>query len=86
VEELLENLQMELINLQCYTNFNKKSSETKMYELYSYLPKDKFSQLRSLGLTMIAMFVSTYVCEKFFSLMKNNITKSRSRKRNSFLL
>jgi hypothetical protein len=34
-----ENLQMELINLQCDTNLNQKFSETKLQDFYSYLPK-----------------------------------------------
>jgi hypothetical protein len=34
-----ENLQMELINLQCDTNLNQKFSETKLQDFYSYLLK-----------------------------------------------
>jgi hypothetical protein len=39
IEKAPENLQMELINLQCDTNLNKKFSETKLQDFYSYLPK-----------------------------------------------
>jgi 17beta-estradiol 17-dehydrogenase/3beta-hydroxysteroid 3-dehydrogenase/mitotic-spindle organizing protein 1 len=79
VENAPENLQVELINLQCGTNLIQKFSETDFQDFYSYLPKEKFPLLRSFGLRMIAMFGSTYTCEQFFSLMNNNKTKSRSR-------
>jgi 17beta-estradiol 17-dehydrogenase/3beta-hydroxysteroid 3-dehydrogenase/mitotic-spindle organizing protein 1 len=78
IEKAPENLQMELINLQCNTNLNQKFFETKLQHFYSYLPKEKFPLLKSFGLRMTAMFGSTYVCEQFFSLVNNNKTKSRS--------
>jgi hypothetical protein len=68
VENAPENLQMELINLQCHTNLTQKSSETDFQDFYSYLPKYKIHVLRSFGLRMIAMFGSTYACEQFFLL------------------
>jgi 17beta-estradiol 17-dehydrogenase/3beta-hydroxysteroid 3-dehydrogenase/mitotic-spindle organizing protein 1 len=79
IEKAPENLQMQLINLQCDTNLNQKFSETKLQDFYSYLPKEIFPVLRSFGLRMIAMFGNTYACEQFFSLVDNNKTKSRSR-------
>jgi hypothetical protein len=45
IENAPENLQMELINLQCDTNLIQKFSETD-------LPKEKFPVLRSFGLRM----------------------------------
>jgi hypothetical protein len=39
IEKAPENLQMELINLQCDTNLNLKFSETKLKDFYPYLPK-----------------------------------------------
>jgi 17beta-estradiol 17-dehydrogenase/3beta-hydroxysteroid 3-dehydrogenase/mitotic-spindle organizing protein 1 len=78
IAKATENLQMELINLQCDTNLNQKFSETKLQDFYSYLPKEVFPLLRSFGLRMIAMFGSMYVCEQFFSLVNNIKTKSRS--------
>jgi hypothetical protein len=67
IENAPENLQMELINLQCDINLTHKFSETYLQNIYSYLPKEKFPVLRSFGLRMIAMFGSTYACEQFFS-------------------
>jgi hypothetical protein len=48
-EKAPENLQIELINLQCDTNLNLKFSETKLQDFYSYLPKEIFPLLRSFG-------------------------------------
>jgi hypothetical protein len=47
IEKAPENLQMELINLQCNINLNLKFSETKLQDFYSYLPKEIFPLLRS---------------------------------------
>jgi hypothetical protein len=49
IEKAPENLQMDLINLQCDTNLNQKFSETELQNFYSYLPKETFPPLRSLG-------------------------------------
>jgi hypothetical protein len=64
IEKAPEDLQIESTNLQCDTNLNQKFSETKLQDFYSYLPKEKFTLLRSFGLRMIAMFGITYVCVK----------------------
>jgi predicted DNA-binding transcriptional regulator AlpA len=69
---------MELINLKRGTNLIQKFSE-KMQKFYLYLSKNKFPQLRSLGLRMVALFVSVYVCQQLFSLIKNNKTINSSR-------
>jgi hypothetical protein len=68
IEKAPESLKMESVNLQCDTDLNQKFSETKLQDFCSYLPKEKFPPLRSFGLRMIAMFGSTYVCEKCFPL------------------
>jgi hypothetical protein len=52
--------------MQFNTNLIQKFSETKLQDFYSYLPTDKFPQLRSLGLQMIAILGSTYVWKQFF--------------------
>jgi hypothetical protein len=49
IEKATENLQMELINLQCDTNLNIKFSGTKLKDFYSYLSKEIFPLLRSFG-------------------------------------
>jgi hypothetical protein len=49
IEKPPENLQMELINLNCDTNLNQKFSETKLQDFYPYLSKEIFSLLGSFG-------------------------------------
>jgi hypothetical protein len=49
IEKAPENLQMELINLQCDINLDQKFSETKLQDFYYYLPKETFPLLRSFG-------------------------------------
>jgi hypothetical protein len=50
IEKAPENLLIEFINLQCDINLNQKFSETNFPDFYSYLPKEKFPLLRSVGL------------------------------------
>jgi hypothetical protein len=49
VKNAPENLQMELINLQCDTYLTQKFSETDLQDFYSYLPKESFLCLDPLG-------------------------------------
>jgi hypothetical protein len=49
IEKAPEDLQMELTNLQCNTNLDKKFSETKLQDFYSYLRKEIFPLLTSFG-------------------------------------
>jgi len=42
IEKAPENLEMELLNLQSNANLHPKSSETKLQDFYSYLPKEEF--------------------------------------------
>jgi hypothetical protein len=68
-EKAPENLQMELINLQCDTNLNQKFSEAKLQDFYSYLPKEKFPLLRSFWVKNdcnVRQHVCECVCEQFF--------------------
>jgi hypothetical protein len=77
IETVPENLQIELINLQCHTNLIHKFSETKMQYSYSHLPRVELPQVRCLGLRMNSTLGKTHLFEQFFSLMINNKTKSR---------
>ena len=40
---------MELLNLQSNANLHQKSSETKLQNFYSYLPKEEFLHFGLLG-------------------------------------
>jgi hypothetical protein len=44
-----ENLGMELLNLQSNANLHQKSSETKLQDFYSYVPKEEFLYSSLLG-------------------------------------
>ena len=79
VETVSEDLQMELMELQCDTLLKQKYAEVGIPEFYKFLPSDKFPKLCAFALRILAMFGSTYVCEQFFSTMKVNKSAIRSR-------
>jgi hypothetical protein len=49
IEKAPENLEMELLNLQSNANLHQKSSETKLQDFYSYLPKEEYHYSGLLG-------------------------------------
>ena len=78
VDTVAEELQMELVELQCDTILKQKYAEVEIPEFYTFLPRERFPKLLSAAARIIAMFGSTYVCEQFFSSMKLNQTVLRS--------
>lgn len=79
VDNVAEELQMELVELQCDTILKQKYVELGIPEFYTFLPRDRFPRLHSATARILAMFGSTYVCEQFFSSMKINKSVLRSR-------
>jgi len=79
VESVDEDIQMELVELQCDTILKQKYSDVGIPEFYLYLQQDRFPNLHSQALRIIAMFGSTYLCEQFFSLMKFNKSSTRTK-------
>jgi len=79
IENIAEELQMELVDLQCDSILKQKYSDVGILEFYQFVSKERFPMLLSAAVRMIAMFGSTYVCEQFFSSMK--IIKSPLRSR-----
>ena len=73
-----EELQMELVELQCDTVLKQKYAEVEIPEFYTFLSQERFLKLLFAAARIIAMFRSTYVCEQFFSSMKVNNTVLRS--------
>ena len=69
-----EELQMELVELQCDTVLKQKYAEVEIPEFYIFLSRERFPKLLFAAARIIAMFGSTYVCEQFFSSMKVNKT------------
>ena len=70
VDIVAEELQMELVELQCDTILKQKYVEVEIPEFYTFLPRERFPKLLSAAARIIATFGSTYVCERFFSSMK----------------
>ena len=79
IDTVAEELQMELVELQCDTVLKQKYAEVEIPEFYTFLSRERFPKLLSAAVRIIAMFGSTYVCEQFFSSMKVNKTVLRSR-------
>ena len=80
VEKVPENLQLEVIELQEDLILKSKYDEVELSEFYkSYLTDENYPQLRALARKKICLFGSIYKCEQFFSLMKINQCKTRTR-------
>lgn len=77
VENVREDLQLELIDLQCNTNLKTKFETVGIPELFKYL-ENNYPKLQKHFCYILSMFGSTYVCEQLFSLMKLNKSKSRN--------
>lgn len=72
-------LQLELIDLQCNTEWKQLFLNFSKVEFYKALPKSSFPNLKSHAQKIIAMFASSYICEQVFSTMKlrKNSVKNR---------
>uniref|UniRef100_A0A2K5PV97 DUF4371 domain-containing protein n=1 Tax=Cebus imitator TaxID=2715852 RepID=A0A2K5PV97_CEBIM len=74
IDSVHEELQMEVIDLQCNTVLKTKYDKVGIPEFYKYLwgsyPKYKHHCAK-----ILSMFGSTYVCEQLFSIMKLSKTK-----------
>ncbi|KAG0433364.1 General transcription factor II-I repeat domain-containing protein 2A [Dictyocoela muelleri] len=75
-----QNLQLELIDLQADFELKSKFNNVSLLDFYKlYLQEEKYPNLRSFARKIISLFGSTYICEQFFSKMKYNKSKTRSR-------
>ena len=79
VDDVSEEVQMEVLDLQCDTVLKQKYTHVGVPDFYKFLPREKFPKLVSDAARHMAMFGSTYVCEQFFSSMKINKSVLRSR-------
>lgn len=79
IDNVAEELQMELVELQCDSILKQKYAEVGIPEFYTFLSRERFPRLLAAAARIIAMFGSTYVCEQFFSSMKVNKSVLRSR-------
>lgn len=80
VETAPESLQMELIELQCNGDLERKYRDVSLIQFYKlYISQEAFPTIRFHALKMVSLFPSTYICEQFFSKMKQTKSKNRCR-------
>ncbi|XP_065651133.1 general transcription factor II-I repeat domain-containing protein 2B-like [Hydra vulgaris] len=79
IEKVEEDLQMELIELQCDSVLKQQFTDVGVPKFYSFLPPHQFSKMIQFACQICAMFGSTYLREQLFSHMKRNKTPERSR-------
>jgi hypothetical protein len=75
-KEVDNNIQMELIELQCDSFLKSMFNECDSIEFLRLLP-NRFIKLRLTFAKIISMFGNTYLCEQLFSKMK--LTKNKNR-------
>ncbi|KAK7134480.1 hypothetical protein R3I93_017791 [Phoxinus phoxinus] len=73
-----QELQLELIDLQCDSVLKERFDSLNVDEFYASLNETKFPNIRKLAQKMLVLFGSTYVCEQTFSVMNINKTRHRS--------
>ncbi|KAK7127116.1 hypothetical protein R3I94_018341 [Phoxinus phoxinus] len=73
-----QELQLELIDLQCDSVLKERFDSLNVDEFYASLNENKFPNIRKLAQKMLVLFGSTYVCEQTFSVMNINKTRHRS--------
>ncbi|XP_049760730.1 general transcription factor II-I repeat domain-containing protein 2 isoform X2 [Elephas maximus indicus] len=82
IDSVHEELQMEIIDLQCNKILKTKYDKFGIPEFYKYLwssyPKYKHHCAK-----ILSMFGSTYICEQLFSIMKLSKTKYHSQLKDS---
>ena len=67
IDKAPSDIRMELIDLQERTDLKAKYVETNLDDFYpKYHDQDKFPNLRKFMASKIALFGSTYLCERFF--------------------
>uniref|UniRef100_A0A8C3IDC5 Uncharacterized protein n=1 Tax=Chrysemys picta bellii TaxID=8478 RepID=A0A8C3IDC5_CHRPI len=79
IDNVAEEMQMELVELQCDTILKQKYTDVGIPEFYRFLSQERFPMLFFASARIMAMFGSTYICEQFFSSMKINKSGLRSR-------
>ncbi|XP_065658975.1 general transcription factor II-I repeat domain-containing protein 2-like [Hydra vulgaris] len=79
IEKVEEDLQMELIELQCDSVLKQQFTDVGVPKFYSFLPPHQFPKMIQFACQICVMFGSTYLCEQLFSHMKQNKTPERSR-------
>ena len=70
VTAIPEDMQMEIIELQCNDELRKKFDDSSVYQFYKkHVSVTVYPKLSPHARKMMAVFGSTYVCEQLFSKM-----------------
>ena len=76
VTAIPEDIQMEIIELQCNDELRKKFDDSSVYQFYKkHVSVTVYPKLSAHARKMMAVFGSTYVCEQLFSKM--NLVKNQ---------
>ncbi len=78
VEEVQENVQLELIELQCDGSLCSRHQLLPLSEFYKSLETSRFPLIKRHAQRMMSLFGSTYICEQTFSLMTLNKSPLRA--------
>ncbi|KAI7790569.1 general transcription factor II-I repeat domain-containing protein 2 [Triplophysa rosa] len=78
VEEVQENVQLELIELQCDDSLRSRHQLLPVPEFYKSLETSRFPLIKRHAQRMMSLFGSTYICEQTFSLMMLNKSPLRA--------
>uniref|UniRef100_A0AAR2IMY0 SPIN-DOC-like zinc-finger domain-containing protein n=1 Tax=Pygocentrus nattereri TaxID=42514 RepID=A0AAR2IMY0_PYGNA len=84
-EEVEENLQLELIKIQCDDCLKNHHQQLSLPKFYRGLEKEKFPLMSCHAKKMISLFGSTYICEQTFSLLTLNKSRLRTKMTDSHL-
>ncbi len=72
VDAVRDDLQMELIELQCDTELKHKFTSLPLTDFYKCVPANRYTKMFKQAQVMLSLFGSTYLCEQTFSLMNLN--------------
>ncbi|CAM2112122.1 unnamed protein product [Caretta caretta] len=73
-----QELQLELIDLQCDSTLKEKYSSEKLDQFYASLSETKFPNICKVAQKILVLFGFTCVCEQTFSLLNYNKSRYRS--------
>lgn len=85
VDAVRDDLQMELIELQCDSELKHKFTSLPLTDFYKCVPANRYPKMCKQAQVMLSLFGSTYLCEQTFSLMNLNKSKLRSQMTDSHL-
>uniref|UniRef100_A0A674JT19 HAT C-terminal dimerisation domain-containing protein n=1 Tax=Terrapene triunguis TaxID=2587831 RepID=A0A674JT19_9SAUR len=73
-----QELQLELIDIQCDSTLKEKNNSEKQDEFYASMSETKFPNIRKVAQKIFVLFSYTCVCKQTFSLLNYNKSRYRS--------